>query len=53
MLHSQLLEKGILDRMMSLEGYDYAKINNFKKNEKTECCINYTVLRKIPLNNLN
>jgi len=50
-LHAQLLERGILNKMMSLECYDYTKLNNFKKKEKTDNCNNYNVYRKISLNN--
>ncbi|MFL0122954.1 DEAD/DEAH box helicase, partial [Tenacibaculum maritimum] len=37
-LHAKLAERGILKKMISIEGYDFTKLNNFKSKAKTNLC---------------
>lgn len=50
LLHTILLADGVLNKMISPQKYDYTKSENFYK--KTNVCENYTLIKKIDLNNL-
>lgn len=49
LLYSKLNERGILNKMLSHQNYDYTSFNNFNKSKKLESCRNYTVIKKIPV----
>ena len=50
LLHSMLLADGILNKMISPQQYDYTKSENLYR--KMNACENYTLIKKIDLNNL-
>jgi hypothetical protein len=50
LLHSELLKTGIINKMISVQQYDYTKPENFYK--KMPACENYTLVKKIDLNKL-
>lgn len=52
LLHAKLSEMGILNKMMSLQGYDYTLFSIFENKKKREACMDYSVFSKIPIKDL-
>lgn len=48
-LHGILNENGMLNKMISHQGYNYKLYSNFQNKKKRESCLNITVFSKVPL----